>query len=360
MKHLSLFVLGMITFLQGCAPAPVKTDISPPVETTTPIVDISTATLPPVSPTPYSFDGLPAGEWVKLRGMPTARSETHAMVLNGKIYVAGGFMNGNPYPSSNAFEVYDPIKNEWVSLQNMPRKLNHLQFTAHQGKIYIFGGYPEITCCDPDGSSWVYDPATDAWTPIASMPHSLAGGMAVSLDEYIYLVGGTSSEYLEDPISSLLRYDPVADEWTEMSPLLTVRDHVAVVAYEGKIYALGGRLIEDYRSMEIYDPATNSWIAGPNMRTARAGHGATVIGEYIVVAGGEQIGVIPELLVNTVEVYHPRSNSWLREIEMPVALHGVPIASVDGVLFVLGGSSKAGGVVNNGVVWAWRMPNPFP
>lgn len=359
MKPLYVLTLAILVFLSGCQPTSVEI-ANPSVETNSPTVEVSTSTIPAPSPTPYFFDALPAGEWVKLRGMPTARSETHATVLDGKIYVAGGYTNGNPWPSSSAFEMFDPRENKWIALKNMPRKLNHLQVTAHQGKIYIFGGYPELSCCDADGSSWVYDPAADSWSPITSMPDSRSGGMAVSLGDYIYVVGGSSSVYRKNPISDLLRYDPDADQWQEMSPLLVKRDHVAAVAYDGKIYAFAGRETEDYRSMEIYDPATDSWSFGADMRTVRGGHGAAVIGDLIFVVGGEQIGVIPEQAVDTVEVYNPRSNTWLKEFELPFALHGVPTATVDGVLFVLGGSSKAGGVVNNGQVWAWRMSNPFP
>jgi N-acetylneuraminic acid mutarotase len=352
-----LFALAILLFISGCKPTSIEMSATPP---TLPTVEVPTPTIPASSPTPYSLDALPAGEWFKLKGMPTARSETHATVLDGKIYVVGGYTNGNPWPSSNAFEMFDPVENKWIALKNMPRKLNHLQFTAHNGRIYVFGGYPEPTCCEADGSSWVYDPPTDSWASIASMPDSRSGGMAVSLGDHVYVVGGSSGTHHKDPFSSLLRYDPAADQWTEMSPLLIMRDHVAAVAYNGKIYVFAGRDIEDYRSMEIYDPTTNSWTPGPNMRTVRAGHGVAVIGDYIFVVGGEQIGVIPELAVDTIEVYKPLSNTWVKEFKLPVALHGVPVTAVDGVLFVLGGSSKAGGVVNNGQVWAWRMPNPFP
>ena len=192
------------------------------------------------------------------------------------------------------------------------------------------------------------------------MPDVRVAGMAVSLTDYIYVVGGSSDRFYKQPFSSLLRYDPVVDEWKEMTPLLEDRDHVAAVAYDGKIYAFGGRLNKDYNSMEIYDPATDTWTPGPNMRFPRAGHGAVVIGNLVFIVGGEQIGVFPEQIVNSVEVYNPHFNQWVKVFDMPLGLHGIPTASVDGVLFILGGSSKAGGVINNGQVWGWKLPEEFP
>lgn len=350
----------LIVILTSCQPAKTIPPATSEPATAT-LSPASTTTIAPTQ-TPFHFEELPEKTWVKLRGMPTARSETHAVELNGKIYVAGGFKNGGitSWHSSNTLEVFDPVLNEWGSLKNMPRKLNHHQTAAHDEKIYVFGGYPELNCCEADGSSWVYDPAADVWKSIAPMPDSRAGGMAVSLGKYIYVVGGTSSIFRQEPISDLLRYDPAADLWEEMSPLLIQRDHVAAVSYDGKIYAFAGRIIQDYKSMEIYDPETDIWTMGPDMRTPRAGHGAAVIGDLIFIAGGEQVGVFPEQIVTTVEVYNPQTNSWLGDFDLPIGLHGVPVAGVDGVLFLVGGSSKANSVSNNGQVWAWRVPDPFP
>ena len=139
-----------------------STDVVEITETVEPTETVPPSPTPTIVPsaTPYIFENLPLGEWVKLRGMPTARSEAHATVLDGKIYVAGGFLNGGAYwRSSNAFEMFDPMENSWASLAHIPRKLNHLQITTHAGKIYIFGGLPDLDCsCQPDGSSWMYDP----------------------------------------------------------------------------------------------------------------------------------------------------------------------------------------------------------
>lgn len=46
--------------------------------------------------------------------------------------------------------------------------------------------------------------------------------------------------------------------------------------------------------------------------------------------------------------------SWEQRQEMPVPLHGVPAAGYDGVLYVLGGSDRAGGIENRGRVVAYQ------
>lgn len=90
------------------------------------------------------------------------------------------------------------------------------------------------------------------------------------------------------------------------------------------------------------------------MREARAGHAAVVVGERIYVIGGENILSEEERVVDTMEVYIPGENRWLGRIPLPKGLHGVAAASVDGVLYLIGGSSQVGDVRNAGEVWAYH------
>ena len=65
--------------------------------------------------------------------MISARSETAAVVINGLIYVPGGYGN------ERALEVYDPAQDSWRALAQMPEGRHHLMTTAHNGKVYVFG-----------------------------------------------------------------------------------------------------------------------------------------------------------------------------------------------------------------------------
>lgn len=364
-------LLASLCLLSACAPGPAAPTQTLPASTLAPtlapaltatagIVDPTATFVPPTrtpapSATPFNLAGLPQGEWVKLRGMPTARSEMTAVTLDGMIYVIGGYVNGSaPWRSSKAVEVYDPATNLWSQRAALPMGLNHMQAAAHKGKVYVFGGLPDCEC-EPGPDGWVYDPATNNWTTIAPLPDWRIAGAAVSLGDYVYLVGGQGDIEIERPVSNLLRYDPAADTWAEMAALNEAREHTSAVVYEGRIYVFGGRWNTDLKSMEIYDPATDTWVMGPSMRDIRAGFGAAVVQDRIYVAGGEIVmAQFPEGIVNSVEVYDPALNRWVDRFQLPIALHGVPAASTGEVLYVLGGSSKPGDVSNNGQVWAYK------
>ena len=63
-----------------------------------------------------------------------------------------------------------------------------------------------------------------------------------------------------------------------------------LVAFQGKLWAIGGRtsfLGTQFPTVEIYDPATNSWSTGVPLPTGRGGLAAAVLGDRVYVFGGE-------------------------------------------------------------------------
>jgi hypothetical protein len=86
-------------------------------------------------------------------------------------------------------------------------------------------------------------------------------------------------------------YDPAADKWSTRAPLPTPRDHLALAAEGGWLYAIGGRIDGDYAhnlaANEAYDPATDGWQPRAALSTARSGIAAAVLAGRIVVVGGE-------------------------------------------------------------------------
>jgi N-acetylneuraminic acid mutarotase len=130
---------------------------------------------------------------------------------------------------------------------------------------------------------------------------------------------------------------------------LQPREHTSAVAFEGKIYLLGGRWQSpgEMNSIEIYDPETDSWELGTPMLEARSGFGAAVLNGRIFALGGEIIINGLETL-DTVEVFDPATQSWLQVTPMPFGLHGVPAAVSNDGLYVLGGADEAGTANNSG------------
>jgi N-acetylneuraminic acid mutarotase len=88
-------------------------------------------------PTVMEYDPS-ADEWTKKADMPTGRGflPKSAPVINGKVYVIGGYQN----TALSVTEIYDLKTDTWTKGSDMPTPRFALSTTAAKGKIYTFGG----------------------------------------------------------------------------------------------------------------------------------------------------------------------------------------------------------------------------
>ncbi len=278
---------------------------------------------------------------------PSKRTEVAAAVLNGKIYVVGGFnepslSNIAKLAVSNAVEVYDPKSDGWTSAAPLPVRLHHTATTVIGDRLYVVGGFTTgfLSLWNPVNSVFRYDPAEDTWEELASMP-TVRGALGVAtIGGKLYAVGGIGGQGNSDAVEV---YDPSAHTWTRKTPLPTPRDHLAVAAAGDRLYAIGGRVNGSYSNnlavVEVYDPHTDVWQAAASLPTARSGIAAGVIGDTIYVVGGEA----PEGTFDTNEAYSVSTDGWRSAPALPTARHGLGAAVIDDQLYVIAGGPTPGG-----------------
>ncbi len=93
-------------------------------------------------------------------------------------------------------------------------------------------------------------------------------------------------------------------------------------------------------NVEIYDPAQNTWTAGPSLTTGRTGHTATVLPDGKVLIAG---GTGTSFYLRSTEVYDPAKNSWTAGADMAGAryLHMATLLLNGKVLFATSAGSSA-------------------
>ena len=95
--------------------------------------------------------------------------------------------------------------------------------------------------------------------------------------------------------------------------------------------------------MDIYDPKTNTWTAGPPMPTPRSGLAGTYYKGLFLVLGGE---LAPNTFAEN-EAFDPKTNNWRTLAPMPGGRHATNAATSGGrfskfyyLLLPMPGSSK--------------------
>jgi N-acetylneuraminic acid mutarotase len=174
----------------------------------------------------------------------------------------------------------------------MPTPRGAAGVAAIDGKIFVAGGYGGGEAASALES---YDPKTDSWTRLASMAYGRDHLAAVAVNGKLYAIGGRIREDRGRNLHFNEVYDPARDSWSELSPLPTARSGIAAAAVDGRIYVLGGeRPSGVYPQNEVLDIEANKWEAAEPMLTPRHGTGAAVIdGVIYIPGGGAQAGIIP-------------------------------------------------------------------
>lgn len=281
------------------------------------------------------------GNWSARAVMPGAQSEVATATLGGAFHVASGF--GAP----RGFKRYDPVSNSWTTLADTPGPRDHAMAVSVAGSIFLTGGFPTNNGGDQSNAGWKYLASENRWEPAAGLPLFAASGGA-TLNGFGWF--GNSSGELAQYDARLLRSRIIAADSEGGT-----RDHSQLVAFMGELWMIGGRrnISGETGRVSIFDPASETWRAGPSLQFPRGGFSAAASDSALIVAGGEV--VVSGLFVrHEVEAIAAGADTWVRLPDLPIAVHGVGGAISGNAFYALGGSTLAGGVRNGGDVQRYQ------
>jgi Kelch motif len=143
-------------------------------------------------------------------------------------------------------------------------------------------------------------------------------------------------------------YDPAADRWTALAPLPEARHHIALVSARGLIYGVGGFTggFPNWRaqpSMFVYSPVSNTWKKDIDLPVARAEGVAASVKDKIYFIGGRTHlrGKAHEFnnYLDSVrsEVFDPKTKRWSAIAAAPTARNSAAVAVISGKIYVVGG-----------------------
>lgn len=163
-------------------------------------------------------------------------------------------------------------------------------------------------------------------------------------------------------LSSVELYDPASNSFAAMPPSMNAERQyhtataIALGPNAGKVLLAGGLSDSTLASTDLYDPAANTFVVGPNMNAARDHHTATVISSglnagKILLAGGEDRSYGMISLAST-ELYDPLANKFAVGPTMDDARYAhtataIPSGPNAGRIFLAGGNNTAYGALTS-------------
>ena len=196
--------------------------------------------------------------WKKGADMPAPRSQFATAVVGGKIYLFGGFSwverRGKKIEKTIAVvDVYDPAADAWEQKGKAITARTRMGVAVLNGKVYITGGFRN-TGGGADHLE-IYDPATDTWQNGAKLIEARWLLTSAAVNGKVYVIGG----FIKDNrlLEVVEEYDPATNKWSKKADLPNPRQELSHSSpvVDGKIYVMGGNDIgQTFHSVDIYDP----------------------------------------------------------------------------------------------------------
>jgi N-acetylneuraminic acid mutarotase len=232
---------------------------------------------------------LPSLRWFALPPLPEGRQSLVSVVHGGTAIAVGGF--GHDEDASRTYADAFVLRADeeapsWRQIRDMlPLPRTQFGMVEHDGALWIVGGL-EYDAARPEDAQFVHlasvlrcplDAEALASTsgdrapigaceelPAAALPGTRRAFGSALLDGRIYVVGGMREDFAPVPDCAVL--DLATLRWSEFACPSAVRISPDLLAYDGKLYLLGGTSRRDGasssgpdRSVEVFDPATGAW-----------------------------------------------------------------------------------------------------
>ncbi len=255
-------------------------------------------------------------------GMQDLAIYFQAVTLAGFPTIVGRISNANQIRLANAGAFRDRL----VSFQD-DRAFATVLPRADRTWMVIGGGRGGLLSQTAHRTTSIYDPRTDSCQFGPQMTTQRSLHAASQLQDGRWLISG-GVNVTNDPQALCEIYDPTADTFTAVAPMLLPRmGHTATVLADGRVFVTGGlqamtvtptalsAVHDATNTTELYNPVTDTWTAGPNLRTPRAAHAAVTRpdGKILVIGGISWdtviiFGWLPAVR-NTCDLYDPLANT---------------------------------------------------
>jgi N-acetylneuraminic acid mutarotase len=205
---------------------------------------------------------------------------------------------------------------------------------------------------------------SERWRIFADMQKERGDPGVVAYNKKIYVMGGYfPSSYGYNQTQEV--YDPQTNTWQYLANLPIGESDMMVATYSNTIYAIGGWNLDLGGPMSYthaYNPLANKWITKNSMITPVSGAGVVVMTNTIYVLGG--YGHLNSI-AGAVQKYNPISDTWSLGTPMSVPRSELGAVILNGKIYAIGGVTDNGVTTNTVEIYdpitdQWTDGPPLP
>ena len=308
------------------------------------------------------FDGT---KWTDVAPIPTPRDHL-AAVSDGSYYYAVGGRALSADKNLGALERYDPTTDKWTQLPDLPTPRGGLAAALVGTQIVTAGGESPTGVFD---NVEAFDIATSTWSILPPMKTPRHGLALLEVNKKVYAIDGATAPGHTHSVKSNEALD--LSSWARSSPWQvkpdapTARQQVAATTSNGTLWILGGlHGSGSTAKVEGYDPVIATWTDGPALPLRLHHLSAVTYRDEIVVMGGWIPSGTTLDAVASKRVFALRNGDW---VELPPLHHprAAGAAAVVGDKIVIAGGQANHELVPqtevfDGTKWTDVAPIPTP
>jgi len=302
-----------------------------------------------VFPTVESFD-ITTRAWSSLPAMLTPRHGIAVATVGTSVYGIDGAQVPSHGVSTNIAEVlpFTPaatvtsapsasVSSPWRAVHSAPTARQEVASTVDDGVVWVIGGItgPTSSTAKVEG----YDPAIDTWKSGPDLPLPLHHAMAVTYNGEIVVMGGWVPQggNLNGQTSNKV-FKLQGSAWVELPPMTAPRAAGAAAVVGNRIVVVGGQADGQLLPFsEVFDGT--KWAQAPGMPTPRDHLAAVADDRFVYAIGGRAL--TPDKNLAAFERFDPATGKWTKGPSMGTARGGLGAAVVDGKVYAAGGETPA-------------------
>ncbi len=267
-----------------------------------------------------------------------------AAAVGGRLWVAGG-LDGTGRPSATV-TVFDPARNQWAAERDLPRRVWQACGAASGSRFFVLGGR-ELADGPPVSTVDVLDTTSGTWSA-AALPLALAEAACAELNGRIYVMGGwtTAATSAGRPSADAWVYDPASLTWLALPDMPAPLTGAAVAVSGNDIYMVNGSHDGSRATNRVFvfATATGVWSEAPPTNRAVYGGSAAVLSGRLYLAGG-RTGPGAALDVGNVHYLAQAmqmlvGKTWYAGLEPPLTAAGMAGAVVRETWYLVGGDTS--------------------